>query len=74
VLDRLCTGQQAGVVGVGLLEFLHDLLALFDQAEDGLTGFSARRLFQQFEDFFEPFDLTFSLSTSRGRDLPASFP
>src|SRR5216683_7712067 len=62
MLDGLGRGQHAGIERLAALVLVHDLLALVEDALDGVTGLAARRLVDQFENLLEAFDLAFGLA------------
>ena len=62
MLDRLRARQKAGVEGRGSLVFLHDLLALFDEADDRVAGLPLRLGVDHLEHLFQPFDVGFGFA------------
>ena len=61
MLDGLRRGEQAGIERLGALVLVHDLLALVENAHDGIAGLAAGRLVEQFENLLEALDLAFGL-------------
>jgi len=61
MLDRLCRSKKAGIERRRALEFLHDLLALFDNAHDGVAGLAAGRLVDLLENLLKPRHVLFGL-------------
>jgi hypothetical protein len=59
VLDGLRGGEQAGIKRGLALVFVHDLLALVEDAFDGVAFLAARRFAQKFEDLLQTLDLSF---------------
>lgn len=62
MFDRLCGGKQARIEGRLTFEFLHHLLAFFDDAEDRIAGLAARRFIHLRENLLKPRDVLLSFA------------
>src|SRR5271165_370406 len=69
VLDRLRVGEQGGIEQRTLLEFLQDLLALFDDAVDRLAGLAAGAAAHRLERLLQALDLMLGLFAMLGEGV-----
>jgi hypothetical protein len=65
MLDRLRPGEKSSIESRRIVKFRHNLFAFVQYAEDRVAGLTARRLPDQFENFFQAADLSFGFITMR---------
>src|SRR5690606_32806226 len=61
MLDGLRGGDEAGIEGIGALRLVHDLLALGDDAFDGLARHAGNAFVHQLEHLFKTLDVVLGL-------------